>query len=116
MRTLDEVDATVGLERAHVQIPPQLANRVDADHLAERVELVQVGMELAVGLQERAGERARDLALPDAGRPVEEIRVRRALTERGVEQARGLGVLREAGERAHEPPRQSSQTRRCRRA
>ena len=111
MRALDEIDAPVGLERAHVQIAPQLADRVDADHLAERVELVQVGVELAlVSSSARANVRATS-RLPDARRPVEEIRVRRPLAQRRVEQARGLGVLREAGERAHGPPRRSPRGR-----
>ena len=45
-------------------------------------------MELALGLEQRARERARDLALADARRPVEEVRVRRPLAQRGVEQPR----------------------------
>ena len=33
---MDQVDAPVGLERPHVEVAAQLADRVDPDHLAER--------------------------------------------------------------------------------
>ena len=98
VRAVDEVDPPVGLERPHVQVAPQLADRVDADHLAERVELVQVGVELARRAEQRARERARDLALPDAGRPVEEI-------------ARAPGP-RAAPRRAAAPPRRAQRSAR----
>ncbi len=104
MRAEDEIDAAVRFERPHVQVASQLADRVDADHLAERVELVQVGMEVALRPEQRAREHERGLALADAGRAVEQVRVRRALAERRLEQARRLELLREARERAHGSP------------
>ena len=92
MRAMHEIDAPVGLERPHVQVAPQLADRVDANHLAERVELVEVGMELARRPEQRARERARDLALADPGRPVEEVGVRRAFAS-AASSSRRLGLL-----------------------
>ena len=76
MRVVHEVHATIGLERAHMQIAPQLADRVDADHLAKGLELVEVWMNLARGGEELTRERAREIALADALRAVEEVRVR----------------------------------------
>ncbi len=49
VRALDQVDTAVGLERPHVQVTAHFADRIDADHLPERIELVQIGMELALG-------------------------------------------------------------------
>ena len=40
----DEIHAAVGFERPHVQVVAQGAYVVDTDHLAERLEQVQVGM------------------------------------------------------------------------
>src|SRR5215216_593138 len=54
--------------------------------------------------EELARESERGVALPHSRRPVEEVRVRRALGERGVEQAAGLGLLRKALEACHAPP------------
>ena len=79
VRAVHEVHAPVGLERPHVQVAPQLADRVDPDHLAERVELVEIRVELARRAEERVAERARDLPLAHARRAVEEVRVRRPL-------------------------------------
>ena len=69
----------------------------------------------------RANARATS-RFPTPGRPVEEVRVRRTFAQRRLEQARRLGVLREAGERAHGSPRRSRsghgrrRRRRCGRA
>ena len=40
----DEIDAAIALERPHVQVVAQRPHVVDADHLAERLEEVQVRM------------------------------------------------------------------------
>ena len=92
----DQVDAPVGLERPHVQVAAERADLVDADHLAERLELVDVGMLGARRAEQLARERAAERALADAVRPVEEVRVRRALVERRVEQALRLVLLGDA--------------------
>ena len=47
VRAEDEVDAPVGLERAHVQVAAELADRVDPDLVAERLEHVEVGVRAA---------------------------------------------------------------------
>ena len=61
----DQVDAPVGLERPHVQVAPQLADRVDADHLAERLELVDVGVHRRASCRRaRARTRGRAARLP----------------------------------------------------
>ncbi len=44
MRAEDEIDAPVGLEGTHVQVAPELADRIDPDLVAERLEHVDVGM------------------------------------------------------------------------
>ena len=44
MRAEDQVDAPVGLERAHVQVVPEPADRVDPDLVAEWLEHVEVGV------------------------------------------------------------------------
>ena len=75
----DEVDAPVGLERPHVEVAPQLADVVDADLLAERLENVEVGMAAArdarLVAEQLAREPPRELPLPDARRAVEEVRM-----------------------------------------
>ena len=86
---MDEVDAARGLERAHVQVAAQLPHVVDADLVADRLEDVQVGMRAAldarVVAEELGREAARELALADAGRPVEEVSVHGPFRERGGE-------------------------------
>ncbi len=103
MRREDEVDPPVGLERPHVQVAAQLADRVDPDHLAERVELVEVGMRGAGRAEQLERERAGELPLPDARGPVEEIGVHRPFDDRGVEEALRLVLLARALEPAHAP-------------
>ena len=60
--------------RAHVQVVAQSAHVVDPDHLAERLEHVQVGMcarlDAAGVADERSREGERRRALPDPGRTV----------------------------------------------
>src|SRR5207244_3094447 len=81
------------------------------DLLAQRLEEVEVRMATAldprVVAKELRSEAARELALADAGRAVEEIRVRRALLQRGGEQSLCLVLLRDGLEAAHVPPSQS---------
>ena len=48
VRPEDEVDAPIRLEGPHVQVAAQLADRVDPDLVAERLEHVQVGMRAAL--------------------------------------------------------------------
>ena len=73
MRVEDEVDAASRLERPHVQVVAQRADVVDADHLAERLEHVEVGMrarlDAARVAEQRGGERERGRSLPDPGGP-----------------------------------------------
>ena len=86
VRAEDEVDAALRLERAHVQVAPHLADGVDPDLVAERLEHVQVGvrapLDARVAAEQLRRERERRRPLADPGRPVEEVRVRRALGER----------------------------------
>ena len=107
----DEVDAPLAFERPHVQIAAELADVVDPDLLAQRLEEVEVRMAAAldprVVAKELRSEAARELALADAGRAVEEIGVRRALLQRGGEQSLCLVLLRNGLEAAHVPPSQS---------
>ena len=56
--------------------------------------------------EQRAGERAGGDALPDAGRAVEEVRVRRPVGERSLEEALRLPLLGDVSEGGHgSPPR-----------
>jgi hypothetical protein len=62
----------------------------------------------AVVLAEQVGgERQCGGTLPNPGRPVEEVRVRRPFPERRDQQALRLSLFRHVLERAHEPPRRS---------
>jgi hypothetical protein len=101
-----EVHAPLRLERAHVQIAPHLADGVDADHLAQRLQDVEVGMRpplRARGIaQQLAGEGECDAPLPDAARAVEEVRVRRAVGERGPQEPLRLLLLGYGVEPAHD--------------
>ena len=45
VRAQDEIDAALGLERAHVQVAAKVADRVDPDLVAERLEDVEVGVD-----------------------------------------------------------------------
>ena len=87
MRGEQEVDAAVRLERPQVQVVVKLADDVDADHVAERLDDPQVGVRALddpPGVAEpRAREREGGLGLPDARRPVEEEGVRVTAAERG---------------------------------
>ena len=108
---MHEVDAAVGLERAHVQVAPQLADVVDADLVADRLEDVQVRMRAPLDpvavADQLAGERDRGAPLADAGRPVEEVRVRGPFGERCAQQPLRLGLLRKALEDVHGSPLRS---------
>ena len=86
VRAEDEVDAPVGLERAHVQVAAQLADRRRCGSgrraaRARRGRGARAARPAGVAEQLR-GERERRRALADARRPVEEVRVRRPLRER----------------------------------
>ena len=120
VRAEDEVDAAVGLEGPHVQVVPELADRVDPDLVAERLEHVEIRMRAALDPARVAEQRAREAdggaALPHSRRAVEEVRVRRALGEGGVEQPSGLGLLRKALEACHAPPSRSRRPASIRRA
>ena len=99
-----EVDAAVGLERPQVQVVVQLADDVDADHVAERLDDPQVRVRAVddpAGVAEPgAREREGGLGLPDACRAVEEEGVRVTAGERGGQQPLGLGLLRKCVEGA----------------
>jgi hypothetical protein len=106
---LDDVDAALGLERAHVQVAAEIPDRVDPDLVAERLEHVEVGMDAAadpVRIAEELGrEGDRRAPLPHPARPVEEVGVRRPLLEGGAQEALGLVLLREGLEAVHERSR-----------
>jgi hypothetical protein len=97
VRGQHDVHAPVGLERAHVQIVVEQADVVDADLVAERLEDIQVGMGAAlraVGVAEQlTPERERRTRLPDAGRAVQEIGVRRPVPQCSLEEALGFVLL-----------------------
>ena len=107
----NEVDPPVALERPHVQVVPQRANVVDADHLAERLEEVQVGMRARqhapLVAEQHAREGERRGPLPHARRPVEQVRVRATFGERGGQEALRLELLRYGREGIHTPPRRA---------
>ena len=107
----DQVDAPVGLEGTHVQVAAQLAHLVDPDLVAERLEQVEVGVRAALDAlavaEQLAGEGARRQPLPDAGRTVEEVGVRRPVGERRAEQPLRLVLL----ERAPRSSQRSSSAR-----
>ena len=70
VRAEDEVDAAIGLERPHVQVAPQLADRVDADLVAERLQHVEVGVRAALdAASRRRAARPRARARRGACRP-----------------------------------------------
>ena len=99
-----EVHPAVRLERPQVQVVVQLADDVDADHVAERLDDPQIRVR-AVDDAPRvaepgARERERRLGLPHAGRAVEEEGVRVPAGERGGQQPLGLGLLRKCRRRA----------------
>jgi hypothetical protein len=81
-----------------VQVAPQVADRVDADLVAERLEDVEVRVRAPLNAsaiaEDLGGELVGGAALADPGRPVEEVRVRDPLGEGGPEQALGLLLLR----------------------
>ena len=104
----EEVDAPVALERPHVEVVMESADLVDPDHLAERLDHPEVGMRPGVDpsrvAQQRAGQGQGGRVLPDPGRAVEEVRVRRMLGEGGLEQPLGLGLLGDVSEGGHGHP------------
>ena len=90
LRVEDEIHAAVRLERPHVQVVPQGANVVDPDHLAERLQRVQVGvrprLDASCVPEERCREGECGDALPDARRAVQKVSMRGPVRERGLEQ------------------------------
>ena len=93
----EEVDAALGLERPQVQVVVELADDVDPDHVAERLDDPQVGVgaldDPARVAELRSGERERSRRLADARRAVEEKGVRVAVAERRREQPLRLVLL-----------------------
>ncbi len=94
----DEVDATLRLEGAHVQVVPQCAHVVDADHLPERLENIQVrvgaSLDTTLVTEQRRGECDRRSPLSDAIRAVQEVGVRGLVHERRLQQPLRLELLR----------------------
>src|SRR5439155_3075179 len=86
----EKVDAPIGLERPHVQVASELANVVDANLVADRLDQIEIRVRTTLDsapiADQLAGEGQRGGALPDSGRAVEEERVRRVLGERGAQQ------------------------------
>jgi hypothetical protein len=105
IRAEDEVDAALGLERAHMEVAPQAADRVDADLAAQRLEHVQVRMGAARdprGIAEQfARERDRGAPFAHTAGAVEEVGVRRTFREGGAEERLRLLLLREGLEGVH---------------
>jgi hypothetical protein len=101
----EEIDATRRLERTHVQVPTEVADRVDPDLVAKRLEQIEVGMGAtryaARIAEELARERERGPPLRDPARRVEEVGVRRTLRQRGAEEGFRLVLLRKGFERVH---------------
>src|SRR5204863_9087972 len=97
VRTEDEIDAPRRLEGAHVQVAPQRPDVIDPDLVAERLQHIQVWMRPALDAcavaEQRGGEEKRCPLLADAGRAVQEVRVRGAFAERGFEQTLGVELL-----------------------
>ena len=119
MRTEDHVHPARGLERPQVQVAPQLAHRVDPDLIAQRLEHVEIGMRAPadprVALQQLRRECQGSPPLPHTGRPVEQVRVRRAFAHGRREQSLRLGLLRNAVEARQEPLARSRRRGACRR-
>ena len=98
VRPEQEVDAAVGLERPQVEVVVELADGVDPDHVAERLDDAQVGVR----------------PLHDAPR-VAELRARER--ERGASSCRprpGRGRERRARPRRRAPPRAAASPRAAR--
>ena len=104
MRAEQEVDAAIGLERPQVKVVVELADDVDPDHVAERLDDPQVGVRAlddpARIAEQGAGERERGGLLPDSRRAVEEERVRVAVGERGRRAAASPRPVQESRRRA----------------
>src|SRR5262249_22282228 len=115
-----EVDAPLALEGPHVQVAAQLPDVVDPDLLAERLEVVEVGMAAAldarVVAEQLRREAPREFALAHAGGAVEEVGVCRPLLQCSREQPLRLVLLRNGLEAAHAPPSQSTRVLRSRRS
>ena len=103
-----------------MQVAAELADVVDPDLLAERLEKVEVRMAAALDARvvaEQLGREApRELPLADSGRAVEEVGVCRAFLQRRCQQALRLVLLRNGLEAAHVPPSQSPRALRSRRS
>ena len=109
VRGENEVDAPRGLEWPHVQVAPELPDRVDADLVAERLEDVEVRVrpprDAVRVAKQRAREGERGPALADSAGSVKEVGMRRPLGERRSQEALGLVLLREGLEGVHGFPR-----------
>jgi len=81
-----------------VQVAPQVADRVDADLVAQRLENVEVRVRASLNAsaiaEDLGGELVGGAPLADSGRPVEEVCVRDPLGEGGPEEALSLLLLR----------------------
>ena len=110
-----EVDAALGLERPQVEVVVELADDVDADHVAERLDDPQIGMRAIddpAGVAElRTRERERRLGLPDAGGAVEEKRVRVPILERGGQAGASPPAAPECSRTDRRSPRRSGSGR-----
>src|SRR6185312_3752495 len=116
---VDEVDAAVGLERPHMQVASELADVVDADLVPDRLDEVDVRMRPALDAatvsDQLAGKGDGGRALADAGRAVEEVRVRGPFVRDGrPQQALCLCLLRKAVEGVHGSPLRSPRAGGCR--
>ena len=103
-----EIDPAIGFERPHVEVVAQLANLVDADLVAERLDDVEIWvgepLDAALVAQQFAGEAQGGAPLSHSRRAVEEVRVRRPFVERGRRAADCVCLLRKALERDLAPP------------
>ena len=105
VRPQDEVNAPLRLEGPHVQVAAKVADRVDPDLVAERLEHVEIRMDTATDPVRVSKELGREsecrTPLAHAPGTVEEVGVRGPLDERGAEEALGLVLLREGLEAVH---------------
>jgi hypothetical protein len=89
-----------------VEVAAEVADRVDPDLVAERLEHIEVGMDAATDAlripKELGGKREGGAALAHSARSVEQVRVRRPVDKGSTEEALGLVLLREGLEAVHE--------------
>ena len=108
VRTEDEVDAPVGFERTHVQVTAHLADGIDPNLVAERLEDVEVWVrppDDPIGVSDQgAREEKGRAALPRSGRPVEQVGVSRPFDEGRSQEALRVLLFRQGLEAVHVPP------------